>query len=70
MEFAAAEKIYDEAISMDTAIGRIDTIISDISEGNEKSDWVSRLGNVMRSINEELITPILKTYPELDRDMS
>jgi hypothetical protein len=66
MEISNANIILQAAIDFDAGIGKIDDVISEMSNGDEREIWIFRLGNVMRVINEELILPIVKVYPELE----
>jgi hypothetical protein len=68
MNLSDANMILQAAFSFDKAIGEIDDVISAFSDIKERDLWVNRLGNVMRAINDELILPIVKTYPELDSE--
>lgn len=68
MNFQIGKRLFEASLSLDAGLGQIDTILSGLSDEDEKKVWIERLGNVLRSVNEELVVPLLKLYPELDPD--
>lgn len=50
---------------IDGGINRLDTLITNLEDAKEKSAWVTRIGNLMRVVDEELILPLEKQFPDL-----
>ncbi|MBA2932598.1 hypothetical protein HZF05_00690 [Sphingomonas sp. CGMCC 1.13654] len=65
MKSEIGRSMMDLAKSLDINLGELDIIISAMSDTNERAVWSNRLGSVIRSINEEIIIPLEKEFPEL-----
>jgi pyruvate/oxaloacetate carboxyltransferase len=50
---------------IDAGIDRLDTLITNLKDTKEKSAWVTRIGNLMRVVDEELVLPLEKQFPDL-----
>ena len=68
MDKQTAASIARAAVEMDQPLGEIDAIVSQISDSAEREVWAARLANVLRVLNEDLIRPIVKEFPDLDPD--
>jgi hypothetical protein len=64
VDILTGKLILEAAVSLDEGLGKIDLIISKMS-GDEKSLWISNLGNVFRVINEEIFMKIEAEFPNL-----
>jgi len=65
MDISIAKVILKAATSLDGELGKIDMVVSKIDNKDERNIWITRLGNAIRAINEELIVPIETEFPEL-----
>jgi hypothetical protein len=61
-----AQNILNATLSLNEGIGKIDDIITNMSDENEKKIWVQKLGGLIAYIVDEIQTPIVKEYPDLD----
>lgn len=68
MEISIGKTIVEGILLLDSGLGKIDDAIFNMHDNEEKEIWKSKLGNVMKAVNEELLYPILKQHPELDKD--
>ena len=63
---AEAQSILNATLLLNEAIGKIDSIITAMSDENEKKDWVQKLGGLIGYIVNEVQEPIVREYPELN----
>ncbi len=66
MDKAFARNLLAAALSLDDALGRVDSLISGLDDEVEKRNLAVKLGEIMRMINEYFIVPTIKIYPDLD----
>ena len=58
----------EAALSLDEGIGRLDGIVSDMSDGQEKKELVKALGEILRVVTKEFVFRVTREYPDLDPD--
>jgi hypothetical protein len=68
MDRAIAERLMEAALSLDEGIGRLDGIVSDMSDGQEKKELVKALGEILRVVTKEFVFRVTREYPDLDPD--
>ena len=68
MEKEVVQKILQAALALDVPLGALDTIVSTIPDEPERAAFARNPAIVMREVNESLIRPIARQYPELDPD--
>jgi hypothetical protein len=68
LEKSTAAEIVRAAVALDEMLGRLDGIVSAIPDMNERKAFATKLGNIIGLINDSLIRPIAKEFPELDPD--
>ena len=66
MERAFAAQLMAAVLALDTGLGAIDHLISDVDDEGERRLLARRLGNVFLALDEELIRPIAREFPDLD----
>ena len=66
MERKTAAKIVESTVSLNDKIGDVDLAISEVIDENEKSQFVTALGNILGIIRKDILVPILKEYPDLN----
>lgn len=66
MNISTGKTILDAAISFDHGLGKIDSVLVEIADEDERRAWRVRIGNVFRAVNEEIFMPIEKEFPELE----
>jgi hypothetical protein len=59
MHKTEAQNMLHATLSLNDGIGRIDDIITNMPEGNEKKIWIQKLGGLIGYIANELQTPIV-----------
>ena len=67
MKKELASQIMDAALSIDSPLGEMDSLISQIDDEDEKRAFVEMLGNVMGAASE-LIFKLERDYPDLNPD--
>ncbi len=68
MEKEIAKKIMERVIEATAPLNDIVEIINDVDDLNERKSCRRHLVNVIASICDELIEPIVQEYPELSSD--
>ena len=68
MDRAIAKRLMEAALSLDEGIGRLDGIVSDMSDGQEKKELVKALGEILRVVTKEFVFRVTREYPDLDPD--
>jgi hypothetical protein len=68
LEKVLAKRLLDAALSLDKALGVLDTVISEIPDEPEKRSFAKSLGTIMLDVNEAFIRPVARRYPDLDPD--
>ena len=68
MDRAIAERLMEAALSLDEGIGRLDGIVSDMNDGQEKKELVKALGEILRVVTKEFVFRVTREYPDLDPD--
>jgi hypothetical protein len=53
-------------MTLNEQIGSIDLAISNITDEQEKRQYVAALGNLLRVIREDILLKIFKDYPDLN----
>jgi hypothetical protein len=66
MHKTEAQNILDATLSLNEGIGKIDDVITNMSDENEKKIWVQKLGGLIGYIVNEIQKPIVREYPDLD----
>lgn len=61
-----AELILNGMLSLKDDIGKIDDVITNMSDENEKKLWVRKLGGLIGYLLNEIQAPIVREYPDLD----
>lgn len=65
MERNLASRILSGALALDKALGDLDIIIAEIPNQKEKQEYARRLGEIIGQVNDSLIRPIARQYPDL-----
>jgi hypothetical protein len=65
-----ARQIMNATLSLNDGIGKIDDIISNMTDEDEKKIWVRKLGGLMGYLLEEILRPIVREYPDLDAHLT
>lgn len=68
MEKSTASEIIRAAVALDEMLGRLDDMVSTIPDMNERNAFAKKLGDIIGLINDSLIRPLAKEFPELDPD--
>ena len=68
MDKDTASKMMAAVLSLEVHVGEIDSIISDMPDGDEKSAFTKGLGNILKAVNFDFVFRIIKQFPELDPD--
>ena len=68
MDRAIAERLIEAALSLDEGIGRLDGIVSDMNDGQEKKELVKALGEILRVVTKDFVFRVTREYPDLDPD--
>jgi hypothetical protein len=68
MEKEQASLILDSILSLGDHLNRLDSLIRQIPEENERRRFLVALGNVMVTLTTDMMMPIIHRYPELDPD--
>lgn len=68
MEKPLAARLIEACVGLNTPIGKLDELVTEIADPDEKAAFVQALGAVMGDIYEKLMIPILRQYPDLDPD--
>lgn len=55
-------------LSTGNQIGKLDSIISELKNGDEKEEFVRALGNIMSVPSRDVVFRIVRNHPELDPD--
>ncbi|MFZ5789780.1 MAG: hypothetical protein ACOY3L_03680 [Pseudomonadota bacterium] len=66
MERKIASRIVEATVSLNKAIGALDTAITDIPDQQEKRRYVAALGNMLHVLTVDILHEILKDYPDLN----
>lgn len=66
MERTIASQIVEAAVSLNEAIGSADRAISNIPDEQEKGRYVAALGNILKTIREDILLEIVRDYPDLN----
>jgi len=61
-----ARRIVEAAVSLDKELGKIDTAIGKISDGQERKEFAKRLGDLIGHVNDWFIRPLVRKYPSLE----
>jgi len=65
---ATARALMEAVLSLDAAIGEIDTVVTEMADLEEKQVWIRKLGDLLRLQNEEFVWPIVREFPDLGRN--
>jgi hypothetical protein len=66
VERKTASQIVSATVALNEKIGAVDLAITDIVDEEEKSHYVTALGDVLRIIREDILLKILREYPDLN----
>ena len=61
-----ASRILKAGLALDGPIGELDSLISQLEDGEEKTECLRALGNVMGILAEHFFFRIVWQYPDLD----
>ncbi len=65
MDRLLAERLMAAALAMDSPLGEMDDLISEIADRQEREAYVRALGEALWIFNEGFIRPIAREYPDL-----
>jgi hypothetical protein len=68
MQKDIAVRMLKAALDLDTQIGELDGLVSELGEGPERRECASALGNIIGIITKDFIFRVVRQYPELDPD--
>jgi hypothetical protein len=68
MEKAVAKRILESALSLGNEINLLDSQITQLSDAEEKKEYVEALGAIMGILTRDFIFRIVREHPELDPD--
>lgn len=68
MDRTVAERLISAAWALDAPLGEVDIAVSEIADEHERAAFIDALGNIFRLVNEGLILPIAREYPDLMPD--
>lgn len=68
MDRAIAERLMEAALSLDEGIGRLDGIVSDMTDGSEKKELVEAIGKILFVVTKDFVFRVTRQYPDLDPD--
>ncbi len=66
MNKTEAQDILHATRLMSEGIGRIDAVITNMPESDEKQVWIRRLGGLIGYITDEIQMPIIQEYCDLN----
>lgn len=58
----------EAALSLDEGIGRLDGIVSDMTDGSEKKELVEAIGKILFVVTKDFVFRVTRQYPDLDPD--
>ena len=68
MEKDLACEIMKYANELGAICNKMDPLLRQIAQDDERKIFLRRLGKIMADINVELILPIIRAHPDLDPD--
>jgi hypothetical protein len=68
LEKSTASEIVKSAAALDEMLGRLDAIVSTIPDANERKEFAKKLGDIIGIVNDSLIRPLVREFPDLDPD--
>jgi hypothetical protein len=66
MDKDMASRMLKAVLTLETNIGELDLLVSQLNDGKERDEYVHALGNVIGIISENFVRRIVRQYPELD----
>jgi hypothetical protein len=61
-----AQALMKAVLSLAGPMGKIDALVSEMTNLEEKKVWISRLGELLRLHDEEFVRPIVREFPDLN----
>ena len=61
-----AESIVNSILSVNETIGAIDSVVSQISDDNERNHYIFAIGILLKTTREEFLLRLFNDYPELN----
>ena len=68
MDKQIATAILEVVYSLDTELGKLDTLVSQIADEATRARYTHALGDLLGSLTRDFIFPLTDEFPDLDRD--
>ena len=68
MDKQIASAILEIVYSLDTELGKLDTLVSQIADEATRTRYTQALGDLLGSLTKNFIFPLTDEFPDLDRD--
>lgn len=65
MEKQSAEEMIEAVRELNKGLGRLDTVISSLPEGDEKEVYVQAVGKLLYTLHEDIARRVLLQHPHL-----
>ncbi|WP_174254977.1 hypothetical protein [Acidisphaera sp. S103] len=67
MDEATARALMEAVLSLNAALGEFDTVITKMTDLEEKQVWIQKLGDLLRLQYEGFVQPIIREFPDMGR---
>ncbi len=57
----------EAVLSLNAALGEFDTVITKMTDLEEKQVWIQKLGDLLRLQYEGFVQPIIREFPDMGR---